>query len=535
MAKYHVDLEDIYFNLFDINKIDERVSDYSADDLKDILEQYSKFVEGEVYPTRVPGDEEGVTLKDGQVTTPDCFKKLQKAFYENGWYGLGQSEDIGGIPVPTPLSIACSTLSIGANLSWSMYYTLTQGAMNLLLALGSEEQKNLCVPPMMEGRWGGTMCLTEAGAGSDVGACKTTATPNEDGSYNIKGAKIFISSGENDLYENIVHLVLARTPNAPKGSKGISLFLVSKHRLNESGEHVGTNGVVCSKIEEKMGIHASATCELTFGENEDCVGHLIGDEFSGMSNMFHMMNEARLLCGLQGEGQANLATELTKQYVEQRSQFGVTIDNLPDVRRMVLKMRAMSRGMRAINLYLANLLDFEHEDEKAKERVALLTPVSKTFCTEEGFNTCVLAIQVHGGYGFCSEYGIEQFARDTKIGTIYEGTTGIQALDFTLRKVQKDQAKALMSLMAEIDQTIAQAKNSDWSAELKLMSDVATGIKNLLGKWSNEKNPNVILSHATNFLNSNSYLIVNWLLLKSALLAEEKLAGDGLTDQQKKY
>jgi len=539
MAKYQSDLRDINFNLFEFNKIQDRVKDYGVDDLKDIVVQYDKFVEGEVYPTRTLGDQEGVELKDGKVKVPSCFQAVQEKFYENGWYGLGHPEKIGGIPVPMPLAIACSSLSIGANLSWSMYYTLTKGAMNLLLSLASKEQQDLCVSRMMSGEWGGTMCLTEAGAGSDVGACKTTATPVGGGAYSIKGSKIFISSGDNDLYQNIIHLVLAKTPNAPEGSKGLSLFLVSKYQLEGMKVLETSNNVVCSKIEEKMGIHGSATCELTFGVDGDCIGTLIGQEFSGMANMFKMMNEARLLCGLQGEGQASLVTELTKQYVQERFQFGQEIGKLPDVKRTLLKMRALSRGMRAVNLYLANLLDLEESGgEEVEKEIALLTPVSKTFCTEEGFNVSVMGIQAHGGYGFCSEYGIEQFARDTKIGTIYEGTTGIQAIDFVMRKVIRDNGEALLSTISRIEKSLGQISKGEWDDELAEVKNSIEDTKRILSHWAplvKEGKSDDILKNATSFLFFESNLIVAGLLLKGALISREELKKTTLIEPDRSY
>lgn len=267
-------------------------------------------------------------------------------------------------------------MAIGANVSWSMYYGLTQGAMNVILKVGSQEQKDLYVPKMMEGSWGGTMCLTEAGAGSDVGNAKTTAKPLDNGQYAISGTKIFISSGESDLYENNIHLVLARTPGSPEGTKGLSLFIVPRFKINEDGSNGESNNVRCTKLEEKMGLHGQATCELTFGQDGECVGELIGKEHEGIVNMFIMMNEARLLCGLQGESQANLVYMLTEQYAKERSQFGTEIINLPDVKRMLLKMRSTARGLRALCLYTGNLFDkAEKGDEQAEKEIALFTPI----------------------------------------------------------------------------------------------------------------------------------------------------------------
>lgn len=522
MAQYKTDLRDINFNLFELLKVHESGSEFGEQDLKEIVTQFDYFTGQELYPTRIVGDEKGVQLKDGVVTVPEEFHQANQAFYENGWFALGYPEDIGGMMVPWAVTFACKSIGIGSNVAFSMYNGLTAGALNVINKIGSDEQKAKYVAPIMEGRWGGTMCLTESGAGSDVGNCVTTATPNNDGTYNIKGVKIFISSGDNDLYENIVHLVLARTPGAPEGTKGISLFTVPKLNDDQS-----SNNVVCTKIEEKMGIHGSATCELTFGGNGECKGQMIGKEFEGMANMFIMMNEARLLCALQGEGQANLVTSLTEQYALERSQFGTEIVNLPDVKRMLLRMRAYSRGMRALCLYTGNLFDAEDKgDEEAAKEIAFLIPICKGFCTDEGFNVSVEAIQVHGGYGFCSEYGIEQFARDTKIGTIYEGTNGIQAIDFVMRKNLREKGETFKKVAAKISASIKAADQSSLKDELTYLGNYLSNAAKMMehfGKLAAEKKMDIILESATDFLNYSGHLIVAWRLLEAANLAHEEL------------
>jgi alkylation response protein AidB-like acyl-CoA dehydrogenase len=522
MAQYRTDLRDINFNLFELLKVHESGSEFGEQDLKEIVSQFDYFTGQEIYPTRIVGDEKGVQLKDGAVTVPEEFHKANQAFYENGWFALGYPEDIGGMMVPWAVTFACKSIGIGSNVAFSMYNGLTAGALNVINKIGSDEQKAKYVAPIMEGRWGGTMCLTESGAGSDVGNCITTAVPNDDGTYNIKGVKIFISSGDNDLYENIVHLVLARTPGAPEGTKGISLFTVPKLNDDQS-----VNNVVCTKIEEKMGIHASATCELTFGGNGECKGQLIGKEFEGMANMFIMMNEARLLCALQGEGQANLVTNLTEQYAIERSQFGTEIVNLPDVKRMLLRMRAYSRGMRSLCLYTGNLFDAEDKgDEEAAKEIAFLIPICKGFCTDEGFNVSVEAIQVHGGYGFCSEYGIEQFARDTKIGTIYEGTNGIQAIDFVMRKNLRENGETFKKVEAKINASIKAADQVGLKDELTYLGSYLGNASKMLehfAKLAAAKKMNTILESATDFLNYSGHLIVAWRLLDAANLAHAEL------------
>lgn len=533
MAKYKSDQKDILFNLLDvldITQFEQFGFDESA--VKEILGEYDKFVENEIFPTREPGDVEGVKLEADGVKVPEVFQKSTKGFYEMGWYALGQPEEFGGAPCPEALTATCLSLSTAANTAWSMYPGLSKGAMNVIRMVGDDFAKQTFIGPMMEGRWGGTMNLTEAGAGSDVGALKTTAKPIEgkDGWYKIKGSKIFISSGDNDLYENIVHLVLARTPGSPEGSKGLSLFITPKFKVNADGSLGESNDVVCSKVEHKMGIHGSATCVLNYGDTDNCEGYLIGKEGEGMQNMFIMMNEARLDCGIQGEAQANLAYMMTEQFVKERVQFKTEIINHPDVRRMMLKMRSLSRGMRALTLYTANLFDKAKQDEKYEDYIGLLTPICKSFCSEKGFDVAVDAVQCHGGYGYCHEYGVEQFVRDTKIATIYEGTNGIQAIDFVMRKILKDGGKALRGISEEIFKT---SNNLDdtFSFERGVFSKVlgaAQDAMGFIGKKAKNKEMTIVLQSCKDFLDMASHIVVAWRLMESAVIANKKLqAGEG--------
>jgi alkylation response protein AidB-like acyl-CoA dehydrogenase len=539
MAVYKSDLQDIYFNLFDVNNIQEFAPDYEVADLKDIVLQFDKFVEHEIYPHRAHGDEEGAKLVDGNVLSPEGFHKPHKLFYENGWNALGYPEEIGGMPAPHALSVVCNSLSNGANVAFSMYYGLSRAAMNVILKVGNQDQKDKYVANMMSGLWGGTMCMTEPGAGSDVGAVGTTAKDIGDGKYAINGVKIFISSGDSDLYENNIHLVLAKLPGAEKGTKGLSLFIVPKKIINPDGTSGELNNVKCTKIEEKMGIHGSATCELTFGEDGESIGELIGKEGEGMANMFIMMNEARLLCGVQGESQANLAYMLTEQYARERVQFGTEIINHPDVKRTLLKMRATSRGMRALAVYTANLFDKAHAgDEVANSEIAFLTPICKAFCSDEGFNVSVDAIQVHGGYGFCTEYGIEQFARDTKIASIYEGTNGIQAIDFVMRKILKDKAQTFMKIGEKMKATIDSDEAKEFAHEVSMIGKSMEMSEKVLEKFSKmmaEGNSNGILAHTTDFLSYCGNLVVSWLLLEQACIAKRKITNGASTEDEKFY
>lgn len=529
MAKYDIELRDIKFNLFEHLEIHKNENSPDQSELGDILEQFNNFVEKEIFPTRVVGDVKGVTRTEKGVTIPEEFHKALDAYYENGWFTIGFPEKVGGMPVPHAMTVSTVSLNSGANLAMTSYAELGRAFLNTLLTVGSEEQINFIAPQIVSGNWGGTMCLTEAGAGSDVGALKTTATPTDDGRYKIQGTKIFITGGENDYFKNIIHLVLARTPGAPEGTKGLSLFIVPRYTINDDGSLGDSNNVICTKTEEKMGIHASATCEMTFGRDGDCYGTLLGNELEGMKNMFIMMNEARLLCAIQGECHAGMVYCQTKKYTTERSQFGTEIINHPDVKKTLLKMRAMSRGLRAFVLYTANL--FDKNTEVAERQIGLLTPIAKAFCTDEGFNTAVDAIQTHGGYGYCSEYEIEQYARDVKIASIYEGTNAIQAIDLVMRKIIKDQGVAFKELMADIQGTLKEAPAS-LSANvallgecLKDLGEVTTEMGNLMAS----KKVNNILFSSTDYLAMCGNIVVAWRLLASAISAE-KLKGSNSSD-----
>jgi len=532
MAQFKTDLKDIYFNLFNVLKIQDHTG-VAQNDMKDIINECNKFIEKEIYPTRTLGDHQGVKLDNGKVYVPKSFKDPLKKYYENGWHAIGYPEEIGGMPTPHTVSLVCQSIMNGANVAFAMYPGLTRGAMDVILKVGSQEQKDTYVPNMIGGSWGGTMCLTEPGAGSDVGAVITTATPTGTGTYKIKGIKIFISSGDNDLYDNVIHLVLARTPGAPAGTKGLSLFIVPKIRLDGKA-----NDVVCTKVEEKMGIHGQATCEMTFGAKGECEGFLIGKELDGMTNMFIMMNEARLLCGVQGEAQGNMVYMLTEQYAKERSQFGKELNQHPDVKRTLFKMRSMARAMRSLILYTGDLMDRAHAGDKSLEdEIAFMTPICKSYCSDEGFNVAVDAIQTHGGYGFCSEYGIEQFARDLKIASIYEGTNGIQAMDFTMRKVLKDNAKTFMKFGAKIQKSMARPEAQEFTDELTMIGKNLQKAQEMLGHFGTLAKANkfdAILFNSSAFLNFSANLICSWLLLDAACEASALLPSAS-NDEDKAY
>jgi alkylation response protein AidB-like acyl-CoA dehydrogenase len=536
MGRYKADIRDIEFNLTELLKI-QNFTQYGLgeQDIKGILGEYTKFVENEIFPSREPSDQQGVKHVNGKVLAPECLKSVHKNFYDNGWFALGLPEDIGGTPVPEALYVGCMSLATGANVAWYMYPGLSRAALNVLNLKGNEFMKTHIVPKMMTGEWGGTMCLTEAGAGSDVGALRTTAKPLGNGKYAIQGTKIFISSGESDLYQNNIHLVLAKTPGGAEGTKGISLFVVPRFKLNEDGSIADANNVKCSKIEHKMGIHASATCEMQFGIDGQSEGWLIGDEFEGMATMFIMMNEARLYCGLQGESQANLAYQMAEIYTKERVQFGKEIYHHPDVRRNLLKMRALSRGMRALCLYTADLFNHAQTDHKLEGIIGLLTPICKAYCSEQGFLVSSSALQAHGGYGYCTEYGVEQFVRDTQIAMIYEGTNAIQAIDFVMRKILKDGGKSLGILTQQIVADVQALDEAVFKREKDIFNKVllsAQTIMQQLSSYAKNNQYNLILQSCSDFLHFASQMIVAWRLLQSAVMANQKLASASAEDKK---
>jgi alkylation response protein AidB-like acyl-CoA dehydrogenase len=537
MPHYDVDLRDIEFNLVELLKVQKwKNFGLEENDIKGILAEYTRFVQNEIFPSREISDHVGVKLVDGNVKVPENLHPLTRSFYENGWFALGMPESIGGTPVPEALYVACMSLATGANCAWMMYPGLSRAALNVINLKGDEFMKTHIVPRMMEGNWGGTMCLTEPGAGSDVGALKTTATPIGNGKYSIKGTKIFISSGESDLYENNMHLVLARTPGGDQGTKGISLFVVPRFKIKDDGSSGEMNHVICSKIEHKMGIHASATCELQFGQDGVSEGWLIGGEFHGMETMFIMMNEARLYCGIQGESQANLAYRMALKYTKERSQFGKEIIDHPDVRRNLLRMRALSRGMRALCLYTADLFNKAQESHEAESLIGLLTPICKAYCSEQGFMVSSTALQAHGGYGYCTEYGIEQFVRDTQIAMIYEGTNGIQAIDFVMRKILKDGGKTLSSMSSEMITSLQGLDEEKFKKEKEIFQKVllsAQSIMQHISACAKNNQFNLILQNCTDFLNFASQLVVAWRLMESAIEAELKIMN--VSGDEKKF
>ena len=447
----------------------------SSDIVGAILEEGGRFSSEVLAPLNRIGDEEGCTRHaDGSVTTPTGFKDAYKQFCEGGWTTLSAPEQYGGQGLPQVLASAVSEYVLSANQAFEMYHGLTAGAIASLLVKGTDEQKQMYVPNMVSGKWTGTMNLTEPHCGTDLGLIKTKADPNADGSYAIRGTKIFISSGEHDLAENIIHLVLAKIAGAPDTVKGISLFVVPKFLVNEDGSLGERNPVSCGSIEHKMGIHGNSTCVMNY---DGAKGWLVGEPEKGLAAMFIMMNAARLGVGMQGLAMGEVAYQNAVMYAKDRKQGralkpedrdpDAKADNLfvhPDVRRMLMEGKAFNESARALILWGALQVDLSHQAQTEEERqssddlISLLTPVIKGYLTDRGFETAVNSQQVFGGHGYIREWGMDQFVRDARIAQIYEGTNGVQAMDLVGRKIGKDGGRAIRAFFDLLGRDIADAK-----------------------------------------------------------------------------
>ncbi len=471
MPSYQAPVEDTLFLLNDVLAIHRYdnlpgFADASADLAQAVLSEGGRLA-GEVFaPLNLSGDREGCTRReDGSVATPKGFKAAYDAYAAGGWMGLSVPEEFGGQGLPHVINTAMQDFASGANLALSMYPGLTQGAIAALLVHGTEEQKRTYIPNMVSGAWTGTMNLTEPHCGTDLGLLKTKAVPNADGSYSLTGTKIFISAGEHDLSENIVHLVIARIEGAPAGTKGISLFVVPKFLVNPDGSVGERNPVSCGSLEHKMGIHGNATCVMNY---DGAKGWLVGEANRGLNAMFVMMNEARLAVGVQGLGQSEVAYQNAVAYAKDRLQGRAltgakapdkAADPIivhPDVRRTLMGIRAFNEGARALVLWTALQSDIVHRSEDAKQRQAaddqlgLMTPVVKGVLTDRGFANAVEAQQMFGGHGYVEEWGMSQFVRDARIAMIYEGANGIQAMDLIGRKLPRDGGRAMMTFLGEV-------------------------------------------------------------------------------------
>ncbi len=560
MAQVIADRRDVDFVLFEQFGVEalsrhDKYAEFNRKTIELIVSEARNLAVKEIYPTQQEGDE-GCKFENGEVTVPGCYQRPWEMYVEGEWLALTEDPEYGGQGMPKTVAMAANDYLVGANFSFAMYSGLTHGAALLVEAFGTPEIKQLFLKKMFTGEWTGTMLLTEPEAGSDVGRLTTTAVKNDDGTYSISGSKIFISAGEHNLADNIIHPVLARIEGAPEGTKGISLFLVPKIWVNEDGSLGELNDVVCTGIEEKMGIHGNATCSLTLGGKGNCRGYLLGEENKGMRAMFLMMNEARLLVGLQGMTCASNAYLNALNYARERVQGrhllqmmepdapAVPIIQHPDVRRMLITMKAYVEGMRSLLYYICTLeddistTDDEEQKLKCQGMIDLLIPIAKGYVTDRASDVCNMGMQVYGGYGYIKEYPQEQLVRDCRITQIYEGTNGIQAMDLLGRKLGLNKGKPIMDLMGQIQRTIGQAN------ELEALKPLAAALEKALNRLaevamqlgSNAMSPQVLNAFAVAhpFLEASGDVVMAWLLLWRAVIANTKLE-DGAKKKDLKF
>ncbi|MBF0413390.1 MAG: acyl-CoA dehydrogenase C-terminal domain-containing protein [Desulfamplus sp.] len=500
----------------------------------------------EILPTQKPGDEEGCILENGTVKVPECFKRAWELYKDGEWLAMTDSPEVGGQGMPKLVGLAASEYLVGANPAFMLYSGMTHGAAKLVEEFGTKEQKAIYMKKMFSGEWGGTMLLTEPEAGSDVGALTTSAKLNDDGTYSITGTKIFISAGEHDLCKNIIHPVLARIEGSPAGTKGISLFLVPKYHVNPDGSLGAFNNVVCTGIEEKMGIHGNATCTLSLGEKAPSIGTLLGEINQGMPEMFRMMNEARAFVGLQAFGVATASYMYALEYARTRVQGrnisagkdpnakGVPIIQHPDVRRQLLNMKAWVEGMRSLIYLNGKCADMkaaastDEEREKYSDLIEVLTPLVKGYVTDKALEVCSHGVQVYGGYGYIKEFPVEQLMRDSRIFMIYEGTNGIQAMDLLGRKLGMKKGKSFGYFIELIQNTIKEAKAVEGieaiTAKTEKALDKLLSTAKIIGDRSRSADMVNAYSFAHPFLEVTGDITMAWMLLWRASVAAPKLA-----------
>ena len=553
MSTYVAPVKDMLFAMNELAGLQEIVGlpgneDVSSDLVEAILDEAGKFASEVVDPLNKVGDKQGNKWNNGVVTTADGFKEAYATFCETGWNGMPASTEFGGQGLPVTVSTAVLEMWKSASISFSLCQMLTLGAVEAIAHHASDELKATYLPNMVSGKWTGTMNLTEPQAGSDLAAIRSKAEPRGDGSYAISGTKIFITWGEHDMAENIIHLVLARLPDAPPGVKGISLFIAPKFLVNADGSLGERNDLICASIEHKMGIHGSATAVMSFGDNGGAIGYLVGEPNRGLEYMFTMMNHARLNVGLEGVGVSERSYQHALAYARDRIQGKIIGDKSgekkpilhhPDVRRMLMDMKSRTEAGRAIAYYVAGCMDRAHSHPDADVRAAnqrrleLLTPVVKGWCTENAQGITWNGVQVHGGMGFIEETGAAQYMRDARIITIYEGTTAIQANDLIGRKTAKEGGKSMQQLLADIAET-GSALRASGNAQLKAIAEaLGDGIAALdeATNWliaNYDANPQAAAAGSVPFLKLTGIVVGGWLMARSAAVAAERLdAADG--------
>jgi alkylation response protein AidB-like acyl-CoA dehydrogenase len=552
MVSYNAPLKDMQFvltelaNLAEINAL-PGCEDATPDTVEAVLEENAKFCRDVIAPLNRVGDKDPSYWKDGAVTTTKGFREAFKAYAEAGWQGVQHPQDFGGQGLPKLVATPCMEMLHGANLSFALVALLSDGAIEALLTAGSDAQKARFLEPLVSGRWTGTMNLTEPQAGSDLAAVRTRAEPQGDGTYKLFGTKIYITYGDHDMTENIVHLVLARTPDAPPGVKGISLFIVPKFMINDDGSLGARNDVACVSIEHKLGIKASPTAVLQFGDNGGAVGTLVGEENRGLEYMFIMMNAARFGVGIQGVGLAEHAYQgavaFAKDRVQSRDVAGssgpVTIIHHPDVRRMLMSMRSQTEAARALAYVGAALSDLAHHHPDEATRTAnlaiyeYLVPVIKGWATEMSEQVARDGVQVHGGMGFIEETGAAQHYRDAKILTIYEGTTAIQANDLVGRKTVRDGgavAKALIAQIRDVERQLGDAQNADFMAIAQRLQEGSAALEQVVEYVVANIKTDVkaVFAGSVTYLKLAGIVLGGWQMARAALAARKRLdAGEG--------
>jgi alkylation response protein AidB-like acyl-CoA dehydrogenase len=550
MAQYIADRRDVDFVLHEQMQVEdlgktELFADFNKKTVDMIVSEARNLAIKEILPTQELGDQEGCQFDNGKVSVPESFHRAYKLLKEGEWLAMTEDPEWGGQGMPTTVALAASDYLVGANYAFMIYQGLTHGAGKLIESFGTEKQKQLFLNKMYSGEWTGTMLLTEPEAGSDVGALTTSAVKNGDGTYSITGNKIFISGGEHNLSENIIHPVLARIEGAPEGTKGISLFLVPKIWVNDDGSLGEFNDVMCTGIEEKMGIHGNSTCSLMLGGKGKCKGMLLGEENKGMRAMFLMMNEARLLVGLQGLACASSAYMYAVDYARQRIQgknllqmmdknaSSVPIIQHPDVRRQLMMMKVYVEGIRSLLYYVGMCEDQVKVCEDAEEKLTyqgiidVLIPIAKGYVTDRAFEVCSHGVQVYGGYGYIKEYPMEQLLRDCRITMIYEGTNGIQAMDLLGRKLGLNKGKPVMDLLGEIQKSIAMAKDAQklegLAAKMEEIVDKLGEVALHMGMTAMSPKVMNAFAFAHPFMEVCGDVVMAWMLIWRAAIASKNL------------